>query len=241
MKHFEELLSKLPAKDYIGLGNPQAKILFIGKEPGVEIETQIYHGSTESWKDRKNDYSKRYIPTESNLRNLNHTWQNYQKLYEMIMLSLDTENYIPKSEKYEITFVENVFTTELSRLPAKRSDEAKAQSKFVSELEKRKQNFFNSEFVKGFSIIIIFASDNKYIETYPGEVCNLFNVEFDHLYNYPGKDKIWIHYGNTIDNNPKLLIHTRQLINSFSPDLIPSLSDVISSFIKSNQLLLKEI
>lgn len=229
-ENFNELLNKSTDGDYIGLGNPNSKILFIGKEPKGEVDISIEHGHTKSWKE-KIDYSKRF-----KLEKTNQTWQRYQRLYEEIMSKSDTENYVPKNDKYEITFVENVFTTELSSLPAPNTIIAKNLPKFKSELEKRKENFFKSEFIKGFPIVIIFASDNKYIETYNGEVCDLFNVEFDHLYNYSGKDKIWIHYGVTIDGNPRLLIHTRQLANRFSPDLISSLSDITSNFIKENQI-----
>lgn len=234
--YLKELLKVVVENQYIGLGNPNSKILFIGKEAGAAIETELFHGNAKSWKERKFDYSFNYIPTEEKLRNLNHTWQRYQKLYESILSNLNIDTRIVKNDKYEITFVENVFTTELSNLHAPNSKEAKRQEKFSEELQLRKDDFFKSKFIQQFPIVIIFASDNKYIETYPGEVCDLFNVKFDYLLNQNAKDKIWIHSESENAKNPKLLIHTRQLTNRISSELIPNLSKLIVSFINENSI-----
>jgi hypothetical protein len=232
----EQLLKTVTENEYIGLGNPNAKILFIGKEAGAEIETEMFHGNAKSWKDKEFNYSSKYIPKEAKLRNLNHTWQRYQKLYDCILSNLNVNSVIDEKDKYEITFVENVFTTELSNLHAPNTKEAKKQERFTEELKLRKEVFFKSKFIEQFPIIIIFASDNKYIETYSGEVCELFNVKFDNLHEQNAKDKIWIHSENENEKNPRLLIHTRQLTNRISTDLIPNLCDLIVKFIKKNSI-----
>ncbi|WCC46486.1 hypothetical protein [Tenacibaculum finnmarkense] len=77
------------------------------------------------------------------------------------------------------------------------------------------------------------ASDNSYIETYKGEVCELFYVKFDEL-KYAKSDKIWIHYSN--NNKPKLVIHTRQLTNGASNELIDEITQLITKFIKQNSI-----
>lgn len=231
--HLEELLNKLPDNQYVGLGNPNAKILFIGKEAGAKIETEIFHGSVKSWKE-KNNYSQRYIPNESKFRNLNHTWQKYQKLYECILSDLNID--FEKKDKYEITFVENVFTTELSNLHAPNTKDAKKQDNFDTELNLRKRDFFDTKFVNEFQIVIIFASDNKYIETYSGEICKLFKVEFIKLHNTKAKDKIWIHKENENTERPRLLIHTRQLTNRITSELIPNICEIVVDFIKENAI-----
>ncbi|MFH6998885.1 hypothetical protein ACHRVZ_13185 [Flavobacterium sp. FlaQc-57] len=236
--YLEELLKKIPKNQYIGLGNPNAKILFIGKEAGAEIETEIFHGSARSWKEKEINYSEKYIPNDPKIRNLNHTWQRYQKLYDCILSNLNLEN--SKEDKYEINFVENIFTTELSNLHAPNTNDAKKQENFSNELKSRKDSFFRSKFIEQFPIIVIFASDNKYIETYPGEVCELFNVKFNNLYNENAKDKIWIHSEISKEKNPRLLIHTRQLTNSISKDLIPSICDLIIQFIKENSIKIED-
>lgn len=232
-EHLEKLLNLLHDDDYIGLGNPNAKILFIGKEAGTKIGTKIFHGSVKSWKE-KNNYHERY-PAENNLRNLNHTWQRNQILYDSILNNLNQKDKLEKKDKYEISFVENVFTTELSNLPAPSTNDAKKQESFNDELIKRKQEFFNTSFIKQFQIIIIFASDKKYIETYSGEVCELFEVKFEKLQNQNAKDKIWIHT-NLPNNCPKLVIHTRQLTNRITSELIPNISEIVAEFIKENNI-----
>ncbi len=194
-KEFNSLIDQsIEHKQYVGLGNPNAKILFVGKEAGLEIGTEMFHGSAESCKE--NDYSLRYIPEEKKIRSYIHTWQKYQKLYELILSNLNIKETEAKKDDYEITFVENVFTTELSNLPAPNANQAKTHKNFKPELEKRKKYFWKSEFIKNFPIVIIAASDKKYIETYKGEVCELFGVNFHELLICEKSGKIWIHYGH---------------------------------------------
>lgn len=230
-KEFEKLIDEnINDEQYIGLGNPNAKILFIGKEAGLEIGTKLIYGSASSWK-KQNDYSIRYFPVEKKYKNGNHTWQKYQKLYELITNESSKENY-------EITFVENIFTTELSNLPAPKSGEAKSLLNFKENLKKRKETFWQSDFIKGFKIIVITASDNDYIETYKGEVCELFGVNFHKELICEKGGKLWIHYSDNI-NSPKLVIHTRQLTNGASTDLLYKISEIIKDFAKEHSINIK--
>lgn len=236
-RSFEKLLNILPdEREFVGLGNPNAKILFIGKECGSEIGSEIEHGCVKSWLSKDIDYSERYVPKEANVKNFRHTWQRYQKLYDSILYKLSIDDKKSQEDKYAITFVENVFTTELSNLPAKCTNDAKKQISFSERLKERKKLLFCSEFIQEFPIVLIFANDNKYIETYSGEICELFNVKFDRIYDYDGRDNIWIHY--SIDSNSKLLIHTRQLTNSISKGLIDSISDIVVNFIRKNSTMI---
>lgn len=221
---------------YLGLGNPNAKILFVGKEAGSPTDSDITHGSGLSWKENKNDYSRRFTPDEKNenkLRNKNHTWQKYQRLYESILDRLNIKEESIKKD-YEISFVENVFTTELSNLPALKTSEAKKLKDFKPNLENRKTVFWKSDFIKQFPIIIIAASDNKYIETYNGEVCELFDVEFSETLLIGNSGKIWVHYAEEGKNNifPKLVIHTRQLTNGASNNLLAKIADFVKDFVE---------
>ncbi len=234
-KEFKNILEICKKENqYVGLGEPNSNILFIGKEAGDKIENEINHGNAESWLEEKNDYSKRFIPQDKRLRNGNHTWQKYQKLYELILCNLNIE--FEKKEK-EITFVEKVFTTELNNLHAPSSIEAKKRKGFKENLNKRKDIFINSDFIQKFPIVLICASDNKYIETYRGEVCERFNVEFDREITF-NNGKIWLHY-NKEGNPPKILIHTRQLTNGASNELIEKIGVLISEFITENNIEIK--
>jgi len=231
-----ELIKSLSDDQYIGHGNSNSNILFIGKEAGLEIGSEIYHGSVKSWRDNV-DYSKPYIPEDKKIRNQNHTWFRYQKLYDYILEKLELNKQTIKKDKYEVSFVENVFTTELSSLPAPNTNDAKKQGNFSKELLNRKKSFFMSSFIQKFPVILIFATDNKYIETYSGEVCELFNVEFNRQINCSDRDKIWVHYSKKdATNNPKLVLHTRQLTNSISKDLISNIGDEVVDFMNKNNI-----
>jgi hypothetical protein len=222
---------------YFGLGNPNAKILFIGKEAGRPIGSDSIHGSGESW--RKYDYSKRF-QAEGNLKHGRHTWQKYQKLYETIKYKLQIEDEFKKGNPYEITFVEEIFTTEISNLHAPTSREAKHNANFGENLKKRKDEFWKSEFIKRFPVVLIAALDNKYIETYTGEVCEIFDVEFTKLELTEKSENIWIHFAT--DKNalfPKLVIHTRQLTNGASNNLLDKIADIIKDFVIKNSIDLK--
>ncbi len=233
-KEFKELVNECKkSNQYVGLGNPNAKILFIGKEPAMEVGTENTHGSAESWEDNKVNYSSRF--TDEKLNNHGCTWQKYQKLYNQIIENLNLDKkYLPQKE-YEITFVENIFTTELSNLPAPTTKQAKEIECFNEKLDKRKNIYFKSSFIKQFPITVITASDNKYIETYSGEVCKIFEVDYDEKIEVGNTNKMWIHYSKNREN-PRLLIHTRQLTNGASDALIERIAKIISDFITNNDI-----
>lgn len=234
-KEFKTLIKEsIENNQYVGLGNPNAKILFVGKEAGLEIGTELTHGSAKYWQ-QGNDYSNSFYPKEEKLRNYNHTWQKYQKLYELIANCNDSQK-----KEYEITFVENVFTTELSNLPAPKTNEAKNINGFKENLKYRKDTFWKSDFIKNFQIIIITASDNQYIETYEGEVCKLFGVKFQQQLICEKGGKIWVHYSDEKSEIlPKLVIHTRQLTNGASTDLLHKISEIVSEFIEKHYIEIK--
>lgn len=236
-KEFERLLKKcITTNQYVGLGNPNANILFIGKEAGFDSNDQNkardYRNNANTWNSGSNLYATAFLPElDSPLRNLNHTWQKYQKLYDDICRH-------DSSKDLRITFVENVFTTELSNLPSPNTNDAKRQKEFYSELKIRKDVFFNDKFINQFPIVIIFASDNKYIETYPGEVCEMFGVNYFESHVCSISNKLWIHYAVDEKNEvyPKLVIHTRQLTNGASLDLIKSIAELIRVFAEKHNI-----
>ena len=235
-KEFKVLVDEsLKTNQYIGLGNPNAKILFIGKEAGAEVGSKLYHGSCKSWKEKKINYSRRFIPDSKKLKSNNHTWQKYQRIYDTIF---PEKNLSEERIDYDITFVEDVFTTELSNLPAPKSSEAKQLKEFENELTKRKQLFWGSPFIKQFRVILIFASDNKYIETYPGEVCKLFGVQFVKEQIIGKSNKYWLHFAIDRTNEifPRLVIHTRQLTSGASNELITSISKEVRKFMTQNSI-----
>jgi hypothetical protein len=238
MNEFELLVDKsLEYKQYVGLGNPDSKILFIGKEVGLDREKDVTNGSAQSWKNGS-DFSNRFSPDNPKIRDGKHTWQKYQKLYDKIIekLKLDTAKFV-ENKKYDITFVENVFTTELNNLHAPNSSEAKKHKDFKSNLKLRKEVFFRSCFIQNFPIVVIFANDNNYIETHKGEVIELFGVEFSNVLHIGNNEKIWVHYAiNKAVVYPKIVIHTRQLTNGASDKLIEIIAQKVFEFITENDI-----
>ena len=83
---FEQIIEEcIEHKQYLGLGNPYSNILILGKEAGFEpndeTESKQFESNASIWKDDKKTFSKGFLPTDLRLRNGNHTWQKYQKLY----------------------------------------------------------------------------------------------------------------------------------------------------------------
>ena len=238
-KEFKILIKESKENNqYVGLGNPNAKMLFVGKEAGMEEEKQVTDGSAESWINGS-DYSIPFCP-ESEIRKGNHTWQKYQKLYDLIIKNLNIE--LPeKGEDYKkITFVESVFTTELNNLHAPTTDKAKKREGFSENLVIRKDTFLKSDFIRNFPIVIITSADNKYIETYSGEVCEIFNVKYREQFICGKSNKIWVHYADEESEiYPKLVIHTRQLTNGASIDLLNKISEIIANFVEKHSIKIK--
>jgi hypothetical protein len=235
---FQELINlSLNNSFYIGLGNPNAKILIVGKESGFDPEDTLaiskYLANATDWLTANHEYLKPFTPEEKSHKNNNHTWQKYQRLHDLII-------GVPPKKNYFIDFVTNVFTTELSDLPNTNSTLAKRNKLFKEKIIQRKKLFFQSEFIRKFPIVVIAALDSNYISNVgtgdSREIDNIFEVEFSKLIeSNNGKDKIWLH-SSTINNKPKIVIHTRQLTNGASINLQEMISREIRTFITENNI-----
>jgi len=233
---FRDLVLKGDKENYIGLGNPNSKILIIGKEaafdPSVESKLGEYHSNTSNWyasvdNDIPSIFSKAYMPKDSALLNHNHTWQKYQLIHDNIFPELK-----PK-EKYYINFVENIFTTEMSNLPSPKTADAQKNERFKESLANRKKTFFNSDFIKNqFQVVLIAGMGyiNNYGEGESREIDNIFGVSFvspeQIVKTTNGTQKFWIHR-----NEEKLVIQTRQFSNGVSNALILRIAETIKIFL----------
>ena len=153
-----------------------------------------YAANAKVWQSGNNIFSLSFDPDESSgLCSHSHTWQKYQKLHDIIFDQKSPENY-------RINFVENIFTTELSNLPYPNTNGAKQQEKFKEELQKRKNEFFRSEYFKHqFPVVVISALDGHYISNYgegeTREIDNIFEVKFfKQVECSNSKDKFWVHH-----------------------------------------------
>jgi hypothetical protein len=222
---------------YVGLGNPNSNILIIGKEAGFDPNNkdrnEDYKSNAIIWQKDSLIYTKPFLPEDPKLRDGRHTWQKYQKLYN------DISNSNLK-EKYYINFVGKIFTTELSNLPFPNTQGAKENIKFKEELLKRKQIYFDSDFIRSFPIVIIPVLDSNYISNNgigsEREIDNIFKVEFNKEVKCKNsKDKYWIHY-SAIKGFPKIVIQTRQFTNGASNELLKSIALEIKEFAINNSI-----
>jgi hypothetical protein len=165
------------------------------------------------------------------------TWSKYQKLHDYI--------FDKKENPFHVDFLERVFTTEMSDIPAKTSGQARKNSNFKSDLQKRKDTFFIEDFIQNFSVIVLACSSYIQNNNKLREIDNIFKVE------YVGDDceiinglKGTKHYsrGNWYflylnNEKTKLVIHTRQLSSNVNNKLLEDLGKIIRNHLVKNNLL----
>ena len=200
-KQFIQYLEDCKCKnEYVGLGNPFGKILIVGKEPSAKgcaekhIVENINYVSSCFENDNMQELYRQPRP-----KSAGHAWNKYQKL-------IDYVRGYPCTNPKETDFCMDVFTTEMNNTISPTT--VAAEHKF------RIDTFKNSDFIRGFPVIILACSD--YIHNIPGDwqINDTFGVEFDthngaHT-NYPKGNWFYVHHSIN-DNKQRLLIHTRNL------------------------------
>ena len=233
-KEFRDLIAcTKDTEDFIGYGNPNAKILIIGKEEGFDIKKEenniIYNqaskGNWKGWEELKDDssitpdsipiwkesrfFSPLYpwkgdtLPTGGN-----NTWRNYQKLINMLISEANRGNIT--------TFHQYAFITEFNDLPSKKSK--RKDPEVQQRITHRCKNVLNHPFYKSFPIVIVACG--HYVKDYNINLEELFDQKFIEM--KPVDKREWI---NIHRKDNRILIHTRQLSNSFSPELIERIAD----------------
>lgn len=238
-KEFKELVEKgVKEQFYIGIGNPNAKILFVGKEAAIDEfldknEIIDYSLNAKKWQVKINNNESEILSysTSKNekIRKSGHTWRKYQTLQNFIFLK-------EKELDLRIDFLENVFTSEMSDKPSKRTKTAQNKIYFKEELEKRKKSFFTSDFIQQFPVIILACSEYIWNKD-EGDSRQIDNIFFNN--NKPTYEKVevsekqnfWIHLNS---NRTKLVIHTRQLSTNVMNNLLEEMGKVIRKFMIEN-------
>lgn len=236
-------------KSYIGVGNPNAKILIVGREcatnetpeqikqrgeisfadswlakiennqPVEQDQLRFYYPAKEKPEERPGDKS-RYIPLNG------HTWVKYQKLYDLIARPGEIRRYRLGSQ---LDFLENVFTTEMN---PNRAEQTKGVC--TCGMQERKDNFFTSDFIQQFPIVILACGYDYIINCDDNrEIDMMFGVEYVQLPN-DGKNKIdgqnfYAHYNND-KTRPRLVINTQQLSGRINNDLFVAIADLCRPF-----------
>lgn len=242
---FRKLLDSLGAESkdmpedykYIGTGNPNAKILIVGKEtsiPSGPNEQQVREVSNnfsdwtriisndefqpEKW--NGSNYSPLYPYKGQQFKISNSrtgynggtstTWFNYQKLYNLLHNKVDNQI---------IDFHEGVFITEVNSGSSPKTKDADTSS-----IDFRKNKILKSDFFQNFPIVIISGVGYFEINDSKNEIEDIFGVKFIRKECAMGKDSqaYWIHEGTIM---PKLLINTRQLSISVSDALMQSIAN----------------
>lgn len=219
---FKEFVNDGIGKYYVGIGNPNAKILFIGKESAVnEEEKAEYLTNAKNWSEdiiKDSPLCLNYdVDDEHPLRKRwgKNTWSKYQKLTDIIF------NKIP--ENYKVDFLENVFTTEINDSPNKKTASANKIG-----LNDRKELFSKSDFIKHFSVVVLACSN--YIKNRNG--FNDIGKIFDATYDGDATGKYWYNKGNWFfvhhsEDKKKLVIHTRQLSADVKIEMLQAMGTVI--------------
>ncbi len=242
MQYPENFLKVLDLNTFIGTGNPNSKILIVGKEVATDpengkhteleqINLEAFNRNCTDWRNNvQNNVSQKSITkwnrsTDNNplyafkgeqIKEPGHTWNKYQKL----------NNYIfDKLNNKELNFQEDFFITEMSDLPSKTTGLAQRKKEFKEKLKHRKETFFKSEFIQNFPIIIL--ASNDYING--EEICSIFNVQFIEERGCSGQ-RFWIH-SNT--EKSRLVIHTRNLSGSVSDKLLKDIASEVKLFLNN--------
>lgn len=213
---------------YVGTGNPNANILFIGKESAISddnIESKKwYHKNASDWgkhiADNTCEILSYPITEDHEFRKEKswgkNTWSKYQKL---------TNHIFNKEEKpYHVDFLVNVFTTEINDCPSKNTSTANK-----NKLNERKLLFKESDFIQNFPVIVLACSNYIRNNNEVREIDEMFNVEYSDGKTYTKTNWFFSHYN---DDNTKLVIHTRQLSANVKPILSKDMGEVIREHLK---------
>jgi len=245
---FKNLVEReLTKNSFIGFGNPNAKILIVGKEVSNSDDKEgidFYRKNAEIWKSnienniKQNDVTGWYNPLFAYKEltkkgKISDTWRNYQKLYDIIFELKDNSN-----KETIINFQKDFFLTEMSEMPAKTTKTAQEKIEFKEKLKKRKAECFNKNaFIQNFPVVVLACSNYIWNKENDWQINDIFGVTYSENKKYPkgfyessSKNRFWIHYS---ENGKKLVIHTRQLSNYVRNDMLIEMGNLINHHLKN--------
>lgn len=231
-------------QNYIGMGNPNARILIIGREPNHNLNTdagkrnyaQDQDLNRKNWKNLIENVPiigpcnpRRPFPNQKCLTDNGHndgtatTWVWYQKLVDLILGREDERAYSLRP----LDFHDYCFHTDLSSAASPGLASTNKSAKRISVAE-RSEQLFSHPFFKQFPIIILGigtdVAPNGYINLeWCQEVLGFPTME---VVNIQQKPMIWLNGDTT---NGRILIHTYCLSqgNYSLRDYIKKIRDVI--------------
>jgi len=234
---------------YLGLGNPDAKILLVGKETsndkiGFEEMSKI---NLQSWNDiiSKNTSSDDIGFLENNAlfpwkgqkftirrekkdgtitgeSGTSTTWYYYQYLTDLIL------NKSVKKQQDLIDFHEFCFQSEMNQLNAKQSNSIPKNDFVRIKSIKDREKLFALTFFRKFEIIIL--ASGHYHRDFNFDIENAFEVKWTGKTNFLTKGNWYnLHYDN-LENPKRILIHTRQFSTGITKELIKAIANECRTF-----------
>ena len=243
---------------FIGMGNPDSKILIVGKEASIDVgidgnvaDAQSKLEIVDNISQWERDINKHWSEVE--YRGWVESKEKYSPLYPykgQIKKRDSGKNFgtSPTWLNYQkvrdaiwgfssgnIDFHENCFITELNQIPSRYS---KKQDEAIRKecVYKRLKTIFESEFIQSFPVIILACG--VYIVEHRIDVGSVFGVEQNPQEKcVPGNPRQWYKmYRNLSGNPPKLVIHTRQLSLNITDALHGMIGKDISDFCAENNI-----
>lgn len=233
-------------QDYIGMGNPNAQILIIGREPAHELGTdegkegyhQIIGLNKKNWKNLIEDKPiegfcnpRRPFPNQKCLREIGkndgtaNTWVWYQKLIDLIL----GRNYAIPYRLRPVDFHDFCFHTDISAAAAKNASTTDLQKKKES-VEERSRDLFSHPFFRQFPIVVLaIGTDVGVGRPVPPEWCESIlgypRTEVIKAYDEKAKERlIWI---NRDSKTSRILIHTQSLSQGFPKEYLVKIRNII--------------
>lgn len=238
-------------ENYIGTGNPNSKILIVGKETATDIENkankdELYvRFQNEMLQDFKENANKWNLNIENfttidslpNWTGGKDSPLNSNPLFPFKSLHAKELKEGQTWRKYQ-KLHDLIFLNDISSIKEKEIDfhnnfflteMNSSPAKFTKDADKsgipnRKQFFKESSFFQNFPVIILACSN--YING--NEIENIFNVTFNKQCGTE-KQLFWTHYNS---DKTKLVIHTRQLSTNVSDNLLIEIATEVRNFLK---------
>ena len=235
---------------YIGTGNPNSKILIVGKETATDIENKA--NGDEHYVRFQNemlqDFKENAIKWNSNIENLVNAdslpnWIGgkdspltsnplfpFKSLHSKELKEGQTWSKYQKL--HDLIFLNDISTVKEKEIDFHNNffltEMNSAPAKFTKDADKsgipnRKKVFKESDFFQNFPVVILACSN--YISG--NEIEEIFNVKFDKQIGNE-KQLFWTHYNA---DKTKLVIHTRQLSTNVSDKLLIEIANEIINFL----------
>lgn len=209
-------LPELANPFFIGFGNPNAKILFIGKEKAFNITTSpdlllqenvnnilhwelIAQGKDSTTFEFNPENPRSYHKDKIKSR---HTWGKYAKILAKLNDELILEELLKDASNSTQNIFDHCFLTEINHLPSQYS----TGKKMISE----RKNFFKNDFYKGFDTVVIGAQ--SYLSQ--DDIQDIFDaelVEKDYILGEKGKIRITSITCDIYKSNSQFIVYCQQL------------------------------